>query len=205
MAYTRETELAAGIPSRDHEWQRPQNALYHPSGPLPTTPPATRGYLEPRTYEAPRSNGEARSAAATIPLLIGRALFGGFFLYNGINHFMKRGMLTEYARSKGVPFAEVAVPASGLALALGGLSVIAGVRPKIGASLVTSFLVAASPQMHAFWKEGDPQKQMNEMVNFTKNLALAGGAMLAAAIPEPWPWAMAAARQPAGAAAPLRG
>lgn len=205
MAYTRESELASGIPSRDQEWQRPQNALYHPSGPLPATPPATRGSLESRTYAAPRSNGEARDAGATIPMLIGRAVFGGFFLYNGINHFMKREMLTEYARSKGVPFAEVAVPVSGLVLALGGLSVIAGVRPKVGASLITSFLLAVSPQMHAFWSESDPQKQMNEMVNFTKNIALAGGAMLAAAIPEPWPWAMAAARQPAGAPAPLRG
>jgi hypothetical protein len=45
--------------------------------------------------------------------------------------------------------------------------------------------------MHAFWKETDPQARMNEMINFTKNVALAGGAMFAAAIPEPWPVAPA--------------
>jgi hypothetical protein len=42
--------------------------------------------------------------------------------------------------------------------------------------------------MHAFWKEQEPQQRMQEMVNFTKNMALVGACLLAAARPEPWPW-----------------
>lgn len=41
--------------------------------------------------------------------------------------------------------------------------------------------------MHDFWRVQDAQQRMGEQVNFFKNLALLGGAALAAAIPEPWP------------------
>ena len=35
-------------------------------------------------------------------LLAGRLIFGGYFLYNGINHIRNRDALVEYAQSKGV-------------------------------------------------------------------------------------------------------
>jgi putative oxidoreductase len=37
------------------------------------------------------------------PFLIGRLLFGGYFLYNGINHLRNREQMAPYAESKGVP------------------------------------------------------------------------------------------------------
>ena len=74
----------------------------------------------------------------------------------------------------------------------GGLSLLAGTRPKIGAGLIATFLLGVSPQMHAFWKEQDPETRMQEMVNFTKNMALVGASLLAFAHPEPWPWHLAA-------------
>jgi uncharacterized membrane protein YphA (DoxX/SURF4 family) len=135
---------------------------------------------------------ESRRTAETVPLLIGRAIFGGFFLYNGINHFLNRNMMAGYAKSKGVPSAEVAVPATGLLLIAGGLSLLTGYKPKLGAALITTFLTGVSPSMHAFWSEQDPEKRQTEMINFMKNVALIGGAMLAAAEPEPWPYAAGA-------------
>ena len=60
-------------------------------------------------------------------------------------------------------------------------------RPKVGASLITAFLLGVTPRMHAFWKIPDEGQRMQEFVNFGKNVALIGGAALAAAIPEPWP------------------
>lgn len=141
-----------------------------------------------------RSASHRLSKAEAIPLLIGRAIFGGFFLYNGINHFLKREMLTGYARTKQVPAAEVAVPGSGLLMIAGGLSLLTGWRPKLGAAMITTFLAGVSPSMHAFWSESDPQKRQAEMVNFLKNVALLGGALLAAAEPEPWPYSPAARR-----------
>jgi hypothetical protein len=41
--------------------------------------------------------------------------------------------------------------------------------------------------MHDFWRVEDAQQRMGEQINFLKNVALLGGALIAAAIPEPWP------------------
>jgi putative oxidoreductase len=119
--------------------------------------------------------------------MFGRALFGGYFLYNGINHFRNRAMLSGYSASKNVPYPDAAVAGSGAMLVLGGLSVLAGVRPKLGASLIGAFLLGVTPKMHDFWAVEDAGQRMGEQVNFLKNLALLGGAMMTAAMPEPWP------------------
>ncbi len=166
-----------------------RSGLYPMSGPHPELGAELRGQGELAHPEERRRRllrGATQSAA---PLLVGRALFGGFFLYNGVNHFQNRGSMTEYARSKGVPAPALAVVATGAMLVASGISLISGVQPKIGAALATTFLAGVSPVMHAFWREEDPQQQMAEMVNFTKNVALIGGAMFAAVVPEPWPYA----------------
>jgi putative oxidoreductase len=121
--------------------------------------------------------------------LAGRALFGGFFAYNGINHFQNKQMMTAYAESKGVPpsAAETAIPATGAMLLAGGLSVVAGARPKQGLAAIVGFLIPVTLQMHRFWEVEDPQQRMNEMVQFTKNVALVGAALMMLQIPEPWP------------------
>jgi len=48
-----------------------------------------------------------------IPFLIGRLVFGGYFLYAGINHFKQRKPLAQQAGSKNVPMPEAAVTVSG--------------------------------------------------------------------------------------------
>ena len=53
-------------------------------------------------------------------LLIGRIILGGFFIYSGVNHFVGFGMMTQYAKMKGVPFPAVAQGATGLMLLLEG-------------------------------------------------------------------------------------
>lgn len=131
-----------------------------------------------------------RSRIETAALLIGRAIFGGYFVYNAVNHFKNMDAMAQYTKSKDVPAAKLAVAISGAMIGVGGLSVIAGVRPKVGASLIAGFLLGVSPIMHAFWEQEDEQQKMNEMIHFSKNMAMLGGAMLTAATPEPWPVAI---------------
>jgi len=139
-------------------------------------------------WDAPRENGRAaRSALETAAHLAGRAIFGGYFLYNGINHFKNREMMAAYASSKKVPAADAAVIGSGLMMLAGGVSLLTGMRPKWGAASVAGFLLGVSPTMHAYWNETDQQQRMNDTINFMKNMALIGGALLAAGQPEPWP------------------
>jgi uncharacterized membrane protein YphA (DoxX/SURF4 family) len=134
-----------------------------------------------------RQSAVRSSSGHAATLAFGRVLFGGYFLYNGVNHFRTRSAMTQYAASKDVPAPDLAVMASGALLVLGGLSVLTGMRPKAGASLIAAFLLGVTPTMHAFWSIEDEQRRMQEYVNFAKNVGLLGGAALAAAVPEPWP------------------
>ncbi len=119
--------------------------------------------------------------------LLGRAMFGGFFLYNGINHFQNQEMLAGYAGSKGVAAPHLAVPATGAMLIGGGASVLAGVQPRWGLTALIAFLVPTSLIMHRYWEHEDPQQRMPEAINFMKNLALVGAALTMMRLPEPWP------------------
>jgi putative oxidoreductase len=122
-----------------------------------------------------------------IAFLLGRVVFGGFFLYNGINHFIHRKSLSQYAQAKGVPVPELAVTASGAAMIAGGASILLGVKPKLGALAIVGFLAGVSPVMHDFWSVEDQGQRMNEMINFSKNLALLGAAVALMSVEEPWP------------------
>lgn len=119
--------------------------------------------------------------------VLGRLLFGGFFLYNGINHFKEARTHTDYAAAKGLPAPGLAVRVSGLALIAGGGSILLGIKPKLGTLAILGFLLSVSPLMHDFWRHEDPDQRMNEMINFSKNLALAGAALALMAVEEPWP------------------
>jgi uncharacterized membrane protein YphA (DoxX/SURF4 family) len=121
------------------------------------------------------------------PFLIGRVLLGGFFLYNGINHFRQADSMAAYAKSKNVPAAKAGVLVSGAMLTFGGTSLILGVKPKLGIAAIIGFLAGVSPIMHDFWNMEDPQQRQNDMINFSKNLALAAGALALAGVEEPWP------------------
>jgi len=122
-----------------------------------------------------------------IPFLIGRAIFGGYFILGGVNHFKQQKQLAQYAAAKKVPKPDLAVKTTGAMLLVGGTSILLGITPKLGTSAVIGFLAAVSPVMHNFWKQGQPEQRMNEMVNFTKNLALIGAAIALMAVEEPWP------------------
>jgi putative oxidoreductase len=126
--------------------------------------------------------------------MLGRAIFGGFFVFNGVNHLQHVQGMAQYAGAKGVPKAQQAVQATGLMLIAGGLSVVTGVRPRQGLAMLIGFLVPVTLQMHRFWDEKDPEARQREMTNFQKNMALVGAALALMEIREPWPVSVDAAR-----------
>jgi putative oxidoreductase len=163
------------------------SSVYPGSGPLPRGEAIVRSPAELGHPEKRSKRQMTLQSLETPAHIAGRAMLGGYFLYNGINHFVNHRLMTEYARSKGVPAPGAAVAGSGLLIIAGGLSLLAGAWPKLGAGLISTFLLGVSPRMHAFWQEQDPQQRMNDMVNFMKNMALLGSALLVAGHPEPWP------------------
>jgi putative oxidoreductase len=133
-------------------------------------------------------------ANMTALFLVGRIILGGYFLYNGINHFLSMGFMAQYAGSKGVPAPEVAVLGSGLLLLIAGAGILLGMFPKIAIACAAIFLLGVSPMMHNFWAV-PAEQQMAEMVNFTKNMALLGATLMLVAIPEPWAASVGARRR----------
>jgi putative oxidoreductase len=69
---------------------------------------------------------------------LGRLLFGGFFLYNGIHHLLERKTMSRYVEAKHVPMPDAAVTATGVALTLGGASLMLGIKPKFGRRRIPS-------------------------------------------------------------------
>lgn len=117
--------------------------------------------------------------------LLGRMIFGGYFVYAGIHHMQETQSMAQYAGAKGVPAPELAVKATGIALIAGGTSVLLGLKRQWGAAAIASFLAGVSPVMHDFWKQQDPQQRQNDMVNFGKNMALLGASLALMGVEKP--------------------
>ena len=146
--------------------------------------------MEPATDRVERHPQTTFDAVVS---LVGRVLFGGFFIYNGLNHFMNLEGMAGYAMSKGLPMASFMVAASGLLLLLGGLSILLGFWTRIGAWLLVLFLVPTAFLMHDYWAVADPQAASGEQVQFLKNMALTGAALMISIVPR-WPLSLDARR-----------
>lgn len=121
-----------------------------------------------------------------ILFLIGRLVFGGFFVRSGIMHFKNLNGMAGYAASKGTPYPKAAVAGSGLLITLGGLGVILGIMPQLSLAMIVAFLIPVSFTMHDFWKIEDREHKMMQQTNFMKNIALAAAALMMLSIPVPW-------------------
>ncbi len=123
-------------------------------------------------------------------LLIGRILFGGYFVMGGAMHFMNLASMTEYTRMKGVPAPKMATLVSGMVAMLAGLGIVLGIYQGISLLVVAAFVLVVTPVMHAFWKATDPNMKMMEMQMFLKNMALLGAALALFVFSAGWPLAL---------------
>lgn len=114
----------------------------------------------------------------TLVHIIGQILFGGFFIYQAINHFSKSQDLTAYAASMKVPAPKIAVWGTGVLLLLGGVGVLFNFYTLIALILLAIFLISVTFTMHAFWNMKDPGIKASNSIQFWKNLALLGAVLL---------------------------
>lgn len=110
-------------------------------------------------------------------ILIGRILFAYLFLVSAVNHFTQTEGMTAYAQSRGVPAPRYGVLASGAVFLVGGLSVLLGIWADLGALLLFLVLAVTAVVMHPFWRESGEQSRQQEMIQFNKDIALAGAAL----------------------------
>ena len=106
---------------------------------------------------------------------IGRIVFGGYWLMAALNHFKNLSHMSGYAKAKGTPFPNLAVAGTGVILSAGGLSMLLGVYPVVGIAMLIVFLLGVSVQ---------------NIINFTKNMALIGALSMFLLLPRPWPMSL---------------
>lgn len=111
-------------------------------------------------------------------LLVGRILFVALFLASAMGHLTQSKAMGAYAGTKGVPSPVLATQVSGVLILLGGISVLLGLWGDLGSLFLVIFLLPTALLMHSFWKESEPMAKQMEMVQFNKDVALAGGALV---------------------------
>ena len=109
---------------------------------------------------------------------------------SGWSHFKNTEMMAGYAASKGVKNGKIAVLGSGVLLVLGGLGIVLGSAIPLAVLCIVIFLLPVSFMMHAYWKDTDAMQKMSNRINFMKNMALLGAALIFLMIPSPWIWSL---------------
>lgn len=108
--------------------------------------------------------------------LLGRVLFALIFIIKPLDHFSNA--LIHHADQMGVPLSNFFVPLWGVLALLGGLSVLLGFKPKVGAWLIVIFLFPTTFYMHPFWMSESFFSNMMQSYCFWKNISMMGAALM---------------------------
>jgi putative oxidoreductase len=124
-----------------------------------------------------------------IAFVIGRIIFGAYWLMAGFQHFKNFNATSAYAKAQGTPSPKP-VAGTGVIPLLGGLSILLGVYHAVGIILLIIFLLGESFRTNSYCKVEDVQMRQIDMINFMKNMALVGALMLLLLLPRPWPMSL---------------
>ncbi len=111
-------------------------------------------------------------------LELGRILFVTYFIAMGLSHLVHFRQHAAFIAGKGVPLARVATLLTILMMIGGGVLVLFGWHPWIGAALLFGIIFPAPFFLHHFWNETDSYSRLSEFAHFIKDLSLAGAALL---------------------------
>jgi len=119
------------------------------------------------------------SDAAGIIQLIGRVLFAGYFVFVGVGfHVAMTKMAEGYAQSAGFSVPAIAGWPTGLWMAAGGLSLILGIWPDIGALMIAAFAIVAAAYFHRFWELDDQMQKQTQQQLFGRNVIILGACLV---------------------------
>nr|WP_206537573.1 DoxX family protein [Natronococcus amylolyticus] len=94
-----------------------------------------------------------------------------------VDGFQSNEKRVEIAREKGVPVPDLLVPFVTGMLFVANLGIVCWKYPRASAGAVIVFFLGTTPGIHDFWTMEGEERQANK-INFCKNVALLGGAIL---------------------------
>lgn len=109
-------------------------------------------------------------------MIVARVLIATMFLLNGLN-IIGQSLAAHELAVYGAPASLIpALILAARALQLiAGSGLILGIYPRISALALLLFLIPATIMAHSFWQSiGTPLYQV-QLINFSKNLSMAGG------------------------------
>ena len=106
--------------------------------------------------------------------LLGRFGISLIFVVNGLYKALEFNESVELLQSKFLPFTAVLITISIVIELLGGLLIVIGYKVKVTASAMSVYLLITTVVFHPVWKD------MENFMDFSKNLAIIGGLCLLA-------------------------
>lgn len=107
-------------------------------------------------------------------LLIARILMAIIFVLAGFGKLTDISGTAAYFAMYNLPATTVVAVVVGLIELLGGLAILVGFQTRIAAWVLAIFCIATALVAHRDWAD------MNNMIHFQKNLAMAGGFLILA-------------------------
>ncbi|HXQ82741.1 MAG TPA: DoxX family protein [Xanthobacteraceae bacterium] len=98
-----------------------------------------------------------------------RVLMSSLFIWDGVLQLRNPGGTAQYYASVHVPLPDVAIWISTAILILGGLALLVGFKTRWAAAVLALFCLGTAFGVHL------PAGDQANMINFYKNLAIAGG------------------------------
>jgi putative oxidoreductase len=130
-------------------------------------------------WKVPVRGGVSVSDTTGIIQLIGRILIGAYFIYTGVGfHVAKTKMAEQYAGGMRFPVPAIAGWPTGLWMATGGLSVVLGIWPDIGALMIAAFAIVAAAYFHRFWELDDQMQKQTQQQLFFRNVIIVGACLV---------------------------
>jgi putative oxidoreductase len=115
-------------------------------------------------------------------LIAARILISIIFLLNGLD-IIGQALATHEMIEHGIPVSMVPIMIMGArALQLiAGTALVLGIYPRVSAIALLLFLIPATLMAHAFWQVSGTPLYMVQLINFFKNVCMAGGLIFIAA------------------------
>ncbi len=115
------------------------------------------------------------TTSLTIAHGTGRIFLAAPFIAGGLDYFRDRKTREALVQSLGYPAPKAATFIDAAAKVGCGLTLAAGVKPRLSAAALIANLAPTTVAIHAFWKEKDPEKSTIKRNGFILNVAVAGG------------------------------
>lgn len=105
---------------------------------------------------------------------LGRLLLSVMFIAGGLDALTNPEPKVPRVEDAGIPRPTLATQVNGAAMALAGVALAIGIKPRLAAGALAASLIPTTLAGHPFWKLEDKQAAQ-QRIQFMKNLGLLGG------------------------------